>query len=160
MSNDLRQLAEETMRLKYHASKLYTIFREICPEDAPFWWRLVLEESNHAALIKSGVDYFMDSGVFPQEILDRRLVDLHAANEELVSLIEAYDENPPSRETAFQVALRLKNSTVEKHFQHIITAPTDSKTLKLFQRLNAEDKDHAKRVLAYMKDKGIPEIPS
>ena len=65
MENDLIQLANEAMRLEYNVSKLYMIFRDAYPEDAEFWWKLVIEESNHAALIKSGLDYFMPEGYFP-----------------------------------------------------------------------------------------------
>ena len=62
--SDLLQLANEAMRLEYNVSKLYMIFRDSLPEDTEFWWKLVIEESNHAALIKSGLDYFMQKELF------------------------------------------------------------------------------------------------
>ena len=156
MENDLIQLANEAMRLEYNVSKLYMIFRDSHPEDAEFWWKLVIEESNHAALIKSGLDYFMPEGYFPDEIFPS-MDELQKTNRELVSLLEKYINHPPSRETAFNLALKIEMSAAEIHFQNTMTKSTDSEVLKLFQTLNQDDKDHAKRIRVYMKEKGIEE---
>ena len=155
MENDLLQLANEAMRLEYNVSKLYMIFRDAHPEDAKFWWSLVIEESNHAALIKSGIDYFMSEGFFPNEIFPA-MEDLQEANKELVSLLEKHVNNPPTREEAFKIALKVEISAGEIHYQSAMAKSADgSKMLELFQRLNQDDKDHAKRIRAYMKEKGI-----
>jgi ferritin len=156
MENDLIQLANEAMQLEYNVSKLYMIFRDSHPEDAEFWWKLVIEESNHAALIKSGLDYFMPEGVFPYEIFPS-MDDLQETNRELLSLLKKYENSPPSREIAFSLALKTEMSAGEIHFQSAMKKETDSKALKLFQKLNQDDKDHAKRIRAYMKEKGIVE---
>ena len=154
--SDLLQLANEAMQLEYNISKLYMVFRDSHPEDAEFWWKLTLEESNHAALIKSGMDYFMPEGYFPDEIFPS-MEELQKTNRELVSLLEKYINHLPSRETAFNLALKIELSAAEIHFQNTMTKQTDSEVLKLFQRLNQDDKDHAKRIQAYMKEKGIKE---
>ena len=159
MNNDLLQLADEAMQLEYNISKLYMIFRDSCPEDAEFWWKLIIEESNHAALIKSGLDYFMPEGVFPYEIFSS-MDDLREANKELRSLHKKYETHPPSSEIAFNVALKTEMSAGEIHFQSAMAKSTDSEILQLFQRLNQDDKDHAKRIRAYMKEKGIEEAGS
>ena len=152
--SDLLQLANEAMQLEYNVSKLYMIFRDSLPEDTEFWWKLVIEESNHAALIKSGLDYFMPEGVFPYEIFPS-IDDLREANKELRSLHNKYETHPPSREVAFNVALKTEMSAGEIHFQSAMAKSTDSEVLKLFQRLNQDDKDHAKRIRVYMKKNGI-----
>ena len=156
MENDLIQLANEAMRLEYNVSKLYMIFRDSCPEDAEFWWKLIIEESNHAALIKSGLDYLMPEGVFPYEIFPS-IDDLREANKELRSLHNKYETHPPSREIAFNVALKTEMSAGEIHFQSAMTKSTDSEIMQLFQKLNQDEIDHAKRIRAYMKEKGIEE---
>ncbi|OQY07310.1 MAG: hypothetical protein B6I25_02140 [Planctomycetales bacterium 4572_13] len=154
MSNDLIQLAQEAMRLEYNVSKLYMIFRDAYPDDAAFWWQLVIEESNHAALIKSGLEYFMPSEIFPVEML-ASMEELQGANKELESLLEKYVADTPSREAAFNVALKIEMSAGEIHFQKAMAKSTDSKVLAIFQRLNQDDKDHAKRIRAYMKENQI-----
>ena len=159
MENDLLQLANEAICLEYNVSKLYMIFRDSYPEDAEFWWKLVIEESNHAALIKSGLDYFMPEGYFPDEIFPS-MDELQKTNRRLVSLLEKYTNHPPSREIGFNLALEIEMSAAEIHFQNTMTKSTDSDVLKLFQKLNQDDKDHEKRIRAYMKEKGIEEAGS
>ena len=154
MGNDLIKLAEEAMRLEYNVGKLYMIFRDAHPEDQDFWWQLVIEEGNHAALIKSGRDYFMPVGVFPEGMFPA-MEEMEKANKELESLLKKYTADPPSRETAFNVALKTEISAGEIHFQNTMTKPADSKVLAMFQKLNQEDKDHAKRIQAYMKENKI-----
>lgn len=157
MNNDLLQLANEAMQLENNVSKLYMIFRDTCPEDTEFWWKLVIEEGNHAALIKSGIESFMPKDLFPNEILPAELEELQEVNKELLSFLHKYEIFPHTRETAFNVALKIERSAGEAHFQTAMTKETDSKILKLFQKLNQEDKDHEKRIQAYMKEKGIKE---
>jgi ferritin len=154
MENDFVELAEEAIKLEFNVSKLYMIFRDTHPEDADFWWQLVIEEGNHAALIKSGLEYFMPVGVFPEGMLPP-MKDLHETNIEIESLLEKYAAEPPSRETAFNTALNIEMSAGEMHFQRTMTKDADSKILKLFQKLNEDDKDHAKRIRDYMKDNQI-----
>ena len=154
MSDDLIQLAQEAMRLEYNVSKLYMIFRDTHPDDAAFWWQLVIEESNHAALIRSGLEYFVPAGVFPVEML-ASMEALQGANEGLEGLLEKYEADPPSREVAFNVALKTELSAGEIHFQRAIVKSTNSQVLAMFQKLNQDDKEHAKRIRAYMKENGI-----
>jgi hypothetical protein len=154
MGDNLVKLAEEAMQLEYNVSKLYMIFRDTHPEDSDFWWQLVIEEGNHAALIKSGIEYFIPVGVFPEGMFPE-MEDMQQANAELQSLLEQYATDPPSRETAFNVALKTEMSAGEMHFQRTMTKTADSKILDLFQKLNEDDKDHAKRILAYMKENQI-----
>jgi hypothetical protein len=156
MENDLIQSANEAMQLECNVSKLYMVFRDAYSEDAEFWWKLIIEESNHEALIRSGIEYFMSLEVFPNEIFPS-MEDLQEANKELLSLLESYEKSPPTRETAFNLALKIERSAGEIHFQNAMTKDTDSKALKLFQKLNQDDKDHEKRIRAYMKEKGIVE---
>ena len=154
MSHNLIKLAEEAMRLEYNVSKLYMIFRDAYPDDAAFWWQLVIEEGNHAALIKSGRDYFMPAVSLPKEMFPS-MEELQEANKGLELLLEKYAADPPSRETAFNVALKMEMSAGEIHFQRTMTKSADSKVLAMFQKLNQDDKDHANRIRAYMKQNEI-----
>ena len=157
--SDLLQLANEAIQLEYNVSKLYMIFRNAYPEDTEFWWELVIEENNHVDLIKSGRDFFMPEGLFPYEIFPS-MDDLKEANKVLLSLLDKYENFPPTREEAFNLALKTELSAGEIHFQGAMTKSTDSQVLDLFQKLNQGDKDHAKRIRDYMKQKGILELDS
>ena len=155
-NDDILQLADEAMQLEYNVSKLYMVFRDSHPEDAEFWWHLIIEEGNHAALVKSGIESFMPKDLFPNEIFPS-MDELQKTNRRLVSLLEKYTNHPPSREIGFNLALEIEMSAAEIHFQNTMTKSTDSDVLKLFKKLNQDDKDHAKRIRGYMKKEGILE---
>jgi ferritin len=155
MQTDPKLLATESMKLEQNVAALYKIFSNICSEDAGFWTQLASEELNHAALIKSGIEFFMDQGMFPNEMLVDSLDVLREANRELMGLIARCSINLPSRETAFQTALKIELSAGEAHFQNMMSSPQSLKAVEVFKQLNADDKDHAARIRAYIKNNGI-----
>ena len=101
----------------------------------------------------------MPEGYFPDEIFPS-MDELQKTNRRLVSLLEKYTNHPPSREIGFNLALEIEMSAAEIHFQNTMTKSTDSDVLKLFQKLNQDDKDHEKIIRAYIKEKGIEEAGS
>ena len=154
--DDLMQLAEEAVSVEQHISDLYLIFFEAFPDDAEFWWTLVIEEKNHAALIRSGLEYFLPAGRFPAEILPPMLDGLRKTNRRLEGMVEDFRKKPPSREEAFNTALQVEKSAGEIHFQRAMVKEADSDIMEIFQQLNKDDIDHADRIQSYMQQKGIP----
>jgi len=148
-------LLDESIKLELNISNLYMIFYENLPDDANFWWKMVLEEKNHASLLRSGKEIFAPMDKFPEELLSSSLQELSEANKFIQSLIERYREVPPTREEAFNVALHLEQSAGEVHYQLFMEKIPDTQLMKTFQKLNNDDKDHAKRISSYMKTKGI-----
>ena len=110
------QLANEAIQIEHYVSDLYMIFYGSFPEDAQFWWRLGLEEKNHASHLTSGVNDYTQKELFPMEMVGPSLQDMVQMNEKSVSLISQCRKDPPSRETAFQIALDVENSAGEVHF--------------------------------------------
>ena len=70
----------------------------------------------------------------------------------MVSLIEEYSKQPPSRSKAFQVALETEKSAGEIHLLRAMESPAKSKIMKIFQKLNENDKYHIERIQAYMDE--------
>lgn len=155
MNNNLSQLIDEAIKLELNVAALYMSFHHTFPEDSSFWWDLTLEEKNHAALLKSGRQHFIQHGLFPSQIVNTKLEVLVQANNELERLLEEHKETPPSRESAFNLAIKLEESAGEVHFQRAMEKEPDSPAMELFARLNKDDKDHARRIREYMRDKGI-----
>jgi hypothetical protein len=153
MKEQLSQLIEESIRLELNVADIYMVFYNTFPEDSDFWWKMTSEEKGHANLIKSGRDTFLDQ--FPPKLLAPSLQKLCNINNKLASLLKEYEENPPSRETAFNIALWIEQSTGELHFQLAMEKSFTSSIMKIFQELNNEYKDHANRICTYMSDKGI-----
>ncbi|MBL7129164.1 MAG: rubrerythrin family protein [Ignavibacteria bacterium] len=155
MKDELSQLLDEFIHLEINVAEIYNIFHYTFPEDDDFWWRLHLEESNHAALIKSAKDVFVPVGKFPSEFLSVSLEDLRDSNTELFNIVKKYKDTRVSRDVAFNIALQLENTKGERHYQRFMNKKSDTKLDEIFQRLNNDEKNHALRISSYMIDHGI-----
>ena len=148
-------LVKGCMNLELMVSELYTVFYKNFPEDADFWWRLVLEEKNHAALFRSGVESDEIYLKFPEDLVLQEIATLDKENQILEKMIDDFNLLPPTREEAFNIALSLENEAVEIHFQQFMEGDNKSSIDKIFQELNKADIDHAKRIFSYMQEHGI-----
>lgn len=155
-NKDLRPLIEEAIKLELGMARLYLLCHHVFPEDAGFWWKIAIEEEHHAALLRSGEQYFLDAGEFPVELVGSSLAALANFNGEIESIFRQGSDALPSREFVFNLALKLEESAGEVHFQNAMHE-TDhpSEAIKLFQSLNEGDKDHAERIRKYMRQNGI-----
>ena len=86
MNDNRLQLANEATQIEHHVGELYMIFHCAFPEDAEFWWKLGLEEKNHAALLKCGVEDYMPKGLFPMEVIGHSLQDMQEILYRLIRL--------------------------------------------------------------------------
>jgi len=156
MNDDIVSLLDESINLERNVSELYSLFHNLFTDDAGFWWKLVLEEQHHAALIRCGKENFEPLNKFPHNLLHHNLQDLKDTNGKLRSLITEFQSNPPSREEAFNAALKIENSAGELHFQKFMSQESSLTIEKIFKELNRDDKDHAMRIRSYMEKHGIP----
>lgn len=155
MKDELSQLLDEFVHLEMNVAEIYNIFHYTFPEDDDFWWQLHLEESNHAALIKSIKEIFVPVDKLPSEFLEIALEDLKESNAELFIIVKKYKDTRASRDVAFNIALQLENLKGERHYQKFMNQKTESKLDAIFQRLNNDEVNHAARISSYMKDHGI-----
>lgn len=146
---------EESINLELNMSSLYTIFYDLFPEDHEFWWRLVLEEKNHAALFRSGLDSIEQTNRFPHDLLISNIDALKNKNKYILNLIMHYKSSPPSREEAFNIALILESTDALLHYENFMMRNSDILIDKIYQQLNKADKNHAARIYKYMKDADI-----
>lgn len=148
------QLLEEAINLEMNVSDIYMMFSNSFPDDRAFWWKLCVEEKNHAALLRAGIE-FVSADMFPEELLFARLEDLQKVNSELTRLKEEYLHQIPSREEALRMALKLEDSAGESHFQLLMENKADSAAAELFQKLNEQDKDHSRRIRMYAERRNL-----
>ncbi len=144
----LHELLGEATRLEQNVGDVYHLFFSVFPQDEELWWRLTLEEKNHASLLES-VELYLNIGLFPTELIYNKLDTLKKINAELNEMIQNYKTNPPTREEAFRIAIMLEESAAETHFQEAISAQSDNPLIQILQRLNGDDKDHAARIRNY-----------
>ena len=155
MSEELKQIIDESIQLELNVAELYKIFNQTFQEDDYFWWALSKEEENHANLIrKIGRINFLTHEII-EEMLPSQLQDIREANEKISSYIDEYSSNPPSREEAFKVALEIEESAGEMHYQNFMAKESDDIVSQTFLKLNNDDKDHAAKLRSYMDKHGI-----
>jgi len=151
----VEKIIDESIELELNVSEIYGLFYRIFKEDEDFWWTLKMEERNHATLLKGAKDAFFYNHDFPQELIFESLQPLLDANNDLRRMIAEFSKNPPSRETAFNTAIKVETCAGEFHFQKAMELPEGSEILKIVQRINKDDKDHEKRIRAYMQTNKI-----
>ena len=156
MDKELSRILDESIQLELNVADLYLSFCHAFAEDKDFWSHLAEEEGNHAALLRSGKLESLDEGYFPTKILTTNLDALIKANKEIKELVKEHKQKPPSsRASAFEIAIKVEESTGEIDFSCFMEQQADSPALKLFRRVNSEDRDHARRIRNYMREKGI-----
>jgi len=156
MGEQVPGVVEACAQLERKVGELYAVFHAAFPEHADFWMQLCLEEQNHAALFDSGQKYFAPVGRFPADLMAVSPKDLSAVSDRVGSLLVSYQRKLPSVEEAFNVALSLEQSAGEIHFQRFMEERGGSSLDQIFRQLNRDDKDHAERLRARMREFGIP----
>ncbi len=155
MDKKLSQILAETIQLELNVADLYLSFSHTFSEDRDFWSHLAVEEKNHAALLRTGKLESVDKEDFPVKALTTNLDALIKVNKEIKALIKHHKRKPSSRASAFEIAIRVEESTGEIDFSCFMEQETDPLALKFFSRVNSEDRDHARRLRNYMREKGI-----
>ena len=150
------EILEEAIRLELLVGELYLLFSRQHRQDEPFWWKLALEEENHAALLKTVQKMDAARVPVPTSLLPEKLEVLMESTAAVEKTIEEFEENP-DRTRAFQVAYEIETSAGEVHYNDFMTAEGNSHVIKVFRKLNGDDVDHAQRIRAYMENHGIPE---
>ncbi len=150
MDKKLVQIIDESIYLELNVSRLYRIFAFAFSEYYIFWWRLVMEEQNHAALLKSVKECFVPINRVPIDLLAPEAELLKDSNNKIELLIKAYELNPPSLTEAFNTAYAVEQSAGEIHYQTFMEKRPEQPVEKIFQKLNGDDKDHAQRIISFM----------
>ncbi|MBU1170828.1 MAG: rubrerythrin family protein [Proteobacteria bacterium] len=155
MDLDIQDVINEAIVHELIIADLYMIFYRIFPEDSDFWWALLMEEKNHAALIEGLRLSLTDIEDFPMNVIYEHHGMLVRMNKKIRELIQIYTSHPPSRDEAFRVALETELSPAENHFQSIMSNTYPDEMVKIVQQINRNDKNHALRIQIYMNEKGI-----
>jgi len=155
MNQSINQLIEESIQLELNVGELYLLFYRLFPEDGHFWWRLAIEEENHAALLKTVRQMEQLDVDIPPDLFPESLQDLKGANRMIRQAILDFEKNP-DRTAAFQTAYRLETSAGEYHYDAFMKHAPDSRVTSIFKHLNGDDVDHANRIREYMENRHIP----
>jgi len=155
MNDVIRRFLKESIEIELNIGDLYQLFSAKFPQDYNFWWRISIEEMNHAALIESINDIFFTENLLPPDSIEKQTEELRNMNLYIKEHIEKYKTYSPTRPEALKLAYELENSIGEFHFEVIMTAKADSIVMQILQKLNGDDINHAKRLETYMTETGV-----
>lgn len=140
---------EEAIKSELNASDLYKMFCRVFPEDYSFWWKLSIEEEDHASLLRSAYQFYKVQDL-PFEITQDDLNRLIEFNNTFDNIIKEF-ESLPTRRHAFQIAISLENSVGEIHYQKFMTDLNKTDKLSIiFKKLNRDDINHENRIKEYI----------
>ncbi len=155
MNDVIKLLLKESIDLELNIGDLYQIFSAKFPQDYNFWWKISIEEINHAALIESINDNFLTENILTADSIRKQADDLMKMNHFIKKQTEMFKFGSPARLDAFKLAFEIENSIGETHFEIFMTASSDSSVAKILQKLNGDDINHAQRMDKYMKENNI-----
>jgi len=154
MKDKFNTLIEEAIRVELNVADLYIHFHKLFPEDASFWWKLAIEEKNHAALLKT-LQQMNDAHVeIPLDFYPAGTKALEDSNRKITRAILEFDKDP-DRNRAFKTAYEIENSAGEIHYDSFAKSVNSSPVASIFKELNGGDISHAERIRDYMTDAGI-----
>ena len=155
MNEIIRLFLKESVALELNIGDLYQLFATKFSKDYTFWWNLSIEEMNHAAIIESIDDVFLTDSILPPESIENQTAELQKKNLFIRDQITKCRNTLMTRSDAFRFAFELENSIGESHFELFMTGQPISTVVRIFQKLNGEDINHAKRMVNYMAENGI-----
>jgi hypothetical protein len=155
MDEVIKRYLQESVALELNIGDLYQLFSTKFQQDYNFWWNLSIEEMNHAAIIESIDDIFLTDSILPQDSIEIQTEELRKKNYFIREQISRLRINPLTSSEAFKLASELENSIGESHFEIFMTEKTNSTVVRIFQKLNGEDINHAKRIINYMNENRI-----
>jgi len=144
-------LINEAIQLELNVARLYIMFHKRLTEDATFWWALVIEEENHAALLRTIEQMDASQVEIPGGIMPNGLAELQKANLMILKSMENF-QRQPDRAYAFQLAYKIEMSAGESHYNNFMNNAAESRIVEIFRTLNRDDLDHARRIQEYKKE--------
>lgn len=151
MYQNFGPLINEAIQLELNVARLYLLFHTLLPEDATFWWGLVIEEENHAALLRTVEQMNASQVEIPDGIMPNGLAELQKANQMILKAMEDF-ERQPERAYAFQLAHKIELSAGESHYNNFMNNAAESRIVEIFRILNRDDLNHARRIQEYKKE--------
>ena len=145
--NTIEELLNEAINLELNIQDLYVFYSKTYSRDHTFWWKLQLEEGNHASLLKAIRKRSQETLIQDaSSILSEDYEELKKANDLIKTTLTKWKSKPASQSEAYQFALKIEQSAQELHLQNTIEQVSELEIIKLFKKLTGADRDHAKRI--------------
>lgn len=154
MKDELNSLINKAIELELKVADLYIQFYKLLPSDASFWWKLAIEEKNHAAMLRTLKEMNNAHLEIPPEFYPEGTGALDESIRRISEARKEFEKNP-DRHLALRKAYEIENSAGELHYDAFAKSESSSQVASIFQKLNRSDIDHARKIREYMKGLGL-----
>jgi hypothetical protein len=124
-----------------NVSRLYKIYSKIDKKYQKFWEKLAREEIQHALEIRES--YQGQEDIFQENKFSRGIIKYVA--DFVPKSVEKAKKNKLSQTEAFETALRIEQSFLEKKCFEIFI-PSHQKVKEVLEKLNQETEEHVERL--------------
>jgi hypothetical protein len=124
-----------------NVSRLYKIYSKIDKKYQKFWEKLAREEIQHALEIRES--YQGQEDIFQENKFSRGIIKYVA--DFVQKSVEKAKKNKLSQTEAFETALRIEQSFLEKKCFEIFI-PSNQKVKEVLEKLNQETEEHVERL--------------
>ncbi len=138
-------LLEAAVKIEERVSLLYFLYHTIFKDDSDFWYGLMVEEKDHAAVLKFA-QLLLSDEEFPGEVLYNNIQELENIVETIDKKIELFESNTPGKAEAYGFAVEIESSGFEKYYNDLMKSETDDRVIDIMQKINNSETDHAERI--------------
>ncbi|KMQ50463.1 hypothetical protein CHISP_2581 [Chitinispirillum alkaliphilum] len=155
MSKKVLQTLRKMVLLERKIGLLYSYFQDIFTEDKAFWQQLTKEETEHATLIETHIEYINDFRDKFKILLESSEDNVEEIINKITVIINDLGKHVKTREDALLLALQMEQSAGELHFQNTADFQDYESEIpipiQIFQSLAQSDKDHAIKISKYLE---------
>lgn len=141
---------KEAYLIERNLASFYFALSNQFREHREFWWKLSIEEENHASIFKTYIDNLIPMDLFPAEIIDLDLNNLRNTNQLIMDAIAQSSNASLPKKELYKLALMFEGMSGEFAFQKALEKNPDSKSLQLVHSIGKDTTNHASRIEAIL----------
>lgn len=141
------EIFEELIKLELNVADLYLLFSNNLENYKGFWYKLAIEEFNHASILKTALEFYeSDLNVLEYFINDKISNNIKNTNKNFDKYKLDFLNNK-TIENAKNIALIIESSDSEINYNKIMINNQNNEILNVLKKLNKDDHDHYERIL-------------
>jgi len=145
MKVQYQEMLQEALRAERNMQNLYALFKEHFKDDADFWEEIKNEEKQHESIVNLAKDV-LTPDLMSEMFLFDNFEKLRETNNMVEDYIQNFENNTPSKEEAYNLAIRLEKGEYELFYQEAMSKKVALDQMEIFQKLNNGCVDHAKKI--------------
>jgi rubrerythrin len=155
MSIDISESLRVCVAVEAMTAEIYHALARLFPQLKDLWHGLALSEENHTQILLEAARLHR-AGMLKEYIVPPSLPHVYETFALVNDSKKKVETETPSLKGAFDMALKIENSTGESYFQEVIIQETDSKVISKLRELLADEELHKNKIQRAMDTMGFP----